>query len=464
MPTTLRRQHRTQDRAPPGTRTAYHTVGQIGPKRRIRSDGSLLCEDVAIARTGPHLYAPGEVPIPPPTRPNAAQVIHITRDAEALFAPCSLGSAVGAAVTDNHPPTDVTPENRAHLSKGFILDAWRGEGMESDLMMADLVVYDKGMIHKINTGQIREVSLGYTAQYERTGDGEGRQRDIVVNHLALVERGRCGQRCAIGDRQPDEEVMPRSTAGNGGSRPRVRLQEAAANMQEVLKTITEGAEDEDEDGVHVHVHMGDTPPTGRTTDGDPDGGEPTLDAAVEERFVLVESGMLEMKGMLETVLAKLEGKTTDSDPSKDEPPGDSTALATSFQQFTAQAEVLIPGFKSPTFDAALPRAKTVDAMCSSRRNVLTLLAATKDGEALIGQVAEDGFNVATADCAAVATVFKSAAAVRAASNNRGMTGDRMGIPAAGLSVMHAAGAPKVPTADEINAANAKYWEGRNAAS
>jgi hypothetical protein len=39
-----------------------------------------------------------------------------------------------------------------------------------------------------------------------------------------------------------------------------------------------------------------------------------------------------------------------------------------------QAEVLVPGFKVPTFDSALPRAKTVDAMCAGRRAVLTTFA------------------------------------------------------------------------------------------
>lgn len=439
----LERRSRTADRGPPGERTAVHTVGQIGPKRKLRPDGSLLCEDVPIARTGSMMYAPGEIPLQPPKRPGAAQVLYVTRDAFTLFAPAALGSAVGAPITNEHPTVDVNPANWGSLARGFILDAWRGTGAESDLMFADLVVTDQGSIHKINTGQMREVSLGYAADYEQTGDGEGRQRNIIINHLALVERGRCGPRCAIGDRQPEEEHMPRTTGTNGGPRPRVRLsQETVDALQSALSELPE---EDDDDSVHVHVHMGDQP-SARTADGA--GEDPP--ATLEERIGDIEGGMLELK---ELILAQAPRQGT-----QDATTGDSAALATSFQQFTAHAEILVPGFKAPTFDAALPRAKTVDAMCASRRQVLGMLQATAPGAALIGQVADEDFNVTTSDCSIVASVFKSAAAVRSAANNRGSTGDKLAIPnfTAGQSVVPEGGMKRV-TAEEINANNAKFW-------
>src|SRR4051812_11992465 len=257
MPNPMR--GRTLDRGPPGAhRAPVYVVGQLGEKRKLRPDGSLLCEDVPIARTGVMLYHPGEIPLKGPTRPGAAQVIYVTRDAATLFAPESLGSVVGCPITHDHPPTDVTTANWNQLARGFVLDAWQGEGVgdESELMFADLVVTDKGLIHKINVEGIREVSLGYSAGYEQTGDGEGRQHHIVVNHLALVERGRCGPRCAIGDRQPEELKMARTNGTtNGGPRPRVRLQESIEAMQTMLTELKDGGGDgeDDDDGVHVHV-------------------------------------------------------------------------------------------------------------------------------------------------------------------------------------------------------------------
>lgn len=453
---------RTKDRAPPGgTRTLTHTIGQIGPKRKIRPDGTLLCEDVALARTGTLLYAPGEVPLRPPTRAGARPVLEVTRDAATLFSPEAMGSAIGAAVTNDHPPVDITPHNWNQLARGFILDAWQGEGAESDIMFGDIVVSDAGLIHKINIEKIREVSLGYTADYEQTGDGAGRQRNIVVNHLALVEYGRCGPRCAIGDRKPEEEAMPRSTTGTGGPRPRVRLEEAAATLQEAIAAMGGGDEDEDGDAVHVHVHMnGEETRSRRTRDGDGPGdngsnehGEGHPEDPIAERMTAIEDGMLELHGMLKEALA---GRTAGSG-TEGSATGDSAALQSSFTQFTSQAEILVPGFKAATFDAALPRVKTVDMMCSGRRQVLTMLAATTDGAALLKQVADDdeAFNVEKADCKAIASAFKSAAAVKAASNNRAATGDgRMGVPPSG--VLSPPG-PRMPTGEEINTANAKFW-------
>jgi uncharacterized protein len=461
---------RTLDRGPPGAKRApIYTVGVIGPKRKLRPDGSLLCEDVPIARTGTMLYRPGEIPLKPPTRPGAAQVLYVTRDRDTLFAPCSLGSVIGAAITLDHPPVDVNPTNWPTLARGFVLDAWQGEGdEEGELMFADLVITDRGLIHKVNTegpGALREVSLGYSAEYEQTGDGEGRQHNIVINHLALVDRGRCGPRCAIGDRQPEEIHMARENGTNGGPRPRVRLNDTLAAVRQQLDELEEQHAEGDDDSTHIHVHVGD----GRTEDNDDGGGgrstRRTLDAETEERFSNIEEGMLELASTqtsamtLLAAIAEKVGVATTATKEGATKDGDSAALHTSFMQFTSQAEILIPGFKPPTFDSALPRAKTVDAMCAGRRQVLTLLAAQASGKALLDQVTEGEFDIATAPCPDVAIAFKAAAAVKAASNNRSVTGDRMGLPApmaATQGVVGGGGMKRVSDAD-INAANAKYW-------
>lgn len=465
MATADSRRVRTADRAPPGAyRAPVHVVGQIGPKRKLRPDGSLLCEDVPIARTGPMMYQPGDVPIRPPTRPGAAQVLYVTRDRATLFAPESLGSAIGAAITRDHPPTDVTTENWKQLSAGFVLDAWQGEGDEADLMFADLVITDKGLIHAVTTDALREVSLGYTADYEQTGDGEGRQRNIVINHLALVERGRCGPRCAIGDRDSTHEgdPMPRTTDGqpSAGSRPRNRLD----GVREALDILEE---QEQEDGVHVHVHM----PSAATHDAAP---EDDLDRprartgdALDERLSNVEEGMVEIRGLLTAIAGRLEAP---EGPGAGDPPpaggraatGDSAALQASFQAMIAQAEILVPGFRAPTFDSALPRAKTVDGMCATRRQVLTHLGATADGATLLGLVSSEGFDVAAAGCDVVATVFKAAASLKGGANNRAATGDRMSVPGAAQPVVSGGGVRQL-SADQINKQNAEFWarqEGR----
>lgn len=446
---------RTLDRGPPGSRAAVYTVGQIGPKRKVRPDGSLLCEDVPLARCGEMMYRTDEgIPVLPPTTPGCAQVLYITRDRMSLFAPAALGSAIGAAVTNDHPPVDVDPVNWNQLAKGFVLDAWQGTGDDSDVMFGDIVISDKGLIHKVNSGEIREVSLGYQAAYEDLGNGRGKQHNIIINHLALVERGRCGPRCSIGDRQTideEEPTMPRpNIEGTGGARPRNRLDD--------IRSALEDLETQEQDGVHVHVHMPTAAaPTARTTDAADD--DPT-DSPLEARVASMEDGMLEMRGMLQTLVTASAARTTDAaaQQQQQQTQGDSAALQTSFQAMLASAEILVPGFRVPTFDSALPRAKTVDSMCATRRSVLTQLSNTTDGAALLGQVCDEGFDVAQSDCASVSTVFKAAASLKAGLNNRGNTQDRLSVPGGAAALIVApAGGMKPLSGDDINKMNSEYW-------
>ena len=68
-----------------------------------------------------------------------------------------------------------------------------GEGIDNDLLLADLVITDPVAIEYINK-ELPEVSAGYEAEYEQTEPGRGVQREIVGNHTALVLRGRAGPR------------------------------------------------------------------------------------------------------------------------------------------------------------------------------------------------------------------------------------------------------------------------------
>jgi hypothetical protein len=69
-----------------------------------------------------------------------------------------------------------------------------------NLLIGDLMIYDPAAIKAIRDKQVREVSVGYKADYEETGLGRGKQRNIICNHLALVQDGRCGPICRIGDK------------------------------------------------------------------------------------------------------------------------------------------------------------------------------------------------------------------------------------------------------------------------
>lgn len=193
-----------------GGHKRFYTVEQLGEKQAITPDGFLLCEDTPIARIGHQVYGEHELP----GMRGKDGLLTIERDADEVFRPETIASFHGKPVTNNHPSEKVTPNNYKAHAVGVVLNPRRGDGIVSDnnFLYADLLIHDPQAIADIRTGK-REVSAGYDAEYEQTGDGQGRQYDIVGNHVALVNRGRCGPLCSIGD-----EEMPTRLRVNDSQR------------------------------------------------------------------------------------------------------------------------------------------------------------------------------------------------------------------------------------------------------
>jgi hypothetical protein len=455
----------TGDRGPPGGMTVdILTAEQLGPKMSRLPNGSLLCRDVPIARVGWMVYGPNETPI----QVGPSGVAYVERTADELFSAETIGSFMASTVVDGHPsfnehPDGVVPSNWKRLAKGFTTEnVRRGTGDDEGVLLADLVITDKELIADVLAGK-REVSCGYDADYEQTGPGQGRQTRILGNHIALVRKGRCGPRCAIGDQAPPTEGnnMPKRVALKTTRRAvldedletaRQKVQDA----QEELEQLEEQQEGDD-NAVHVHIHQ-----------DEPGPGE-KVSAKTEDRISAVEEKVEEIHGLLIELSGKITGKTGDGETDEEkearesaaakkktedaEMSGDSKALADSYAKVLAQAEVLVPGFRMPTFDAALTRRMTVDNMCQARRRCLDTAYATKPGQELIDSVTGGkDLDIAKMDCAAVATVFNAAAGAQALLNNRKATGD-------GQSPHKPADpAPRrAMTNADINKQNAEFW-------
>jgi hypothetical protein len=157
-------------------------------------EGYLLCRDVAISRAGGFDYAADEVGLAGDGR----GIVRVERGAEELFRPETMASFEGKPVTIGHPDEDVLPENWNELAQGTTMRVRRGEGGGRDCLVADLLITSAAAIEAVRGG-LREISCGYDAQYEESTPGSGRQLNIIGNHIALVESGRCGARCAIKD-------------------------------------------------------------------------------------------------------------------------------------------------------------------------------------------------------------------------------------------------------------------------
>ena len=165
---------------------------------RREPEGYLLCLNVPVARTGTQDYLPEELGLP-----SGSSFVSVYRPEEEVFSPETIASFEGMPVTNDHPPDGVDVSNIRALQKGHAHNVRRGTGDESDLLLADLIITDPGLIDLILVEGKREISCGYT--YELCEEnGQYIQRKIRGNHVAVVDAGRAGPRVSIKDHKTKE--------------------------------------------------------------------------------------------------------------------------------------------------------------------------------------------------------------------------------------------------------------------
>jgi hypothetical protein len=162
---------------------------------RRRDDGYLLA-DARIARTGVQEYLGDEV-----GKPDMA-IVRVYRPGSEVFADATMSSAAHRPVTNDHPAELVTSDNWKEHAVGQTGDEISGEGI---FLRVPLMVKDGGAIKDIEAGK-RELSAGYTCDLDftagKTPSGEAYdaiQKNIRINHVAIVARGRAGSEVRIGD-------------------------------------------------------------------------------------------------------------------------------------------------------------------------------------------------------------------------------------------------------------------------
>lgn len=449
----------------------YSTI-ELGPKRRLTPEGFLVIEDVPLARTGQQLYGPGETPVS--NGPDG--MVRIERLEEEVFRPESVASLNGKPLVDDHPTEDVALNNWRQHFKGAVLNPRRGLGILDDFLIGDIIVYDKDMISDIDAGK-REVSCGYDCDYEETAPGQGRQRAIIYNHVALVKHGRCGPRCAIGDHahNPEEQTMTKKP----GWREKIAAAFKTGDQAALDGALTEAEEhmtDKSKDEIHIHVNGMGAGPSGSATTAGTDTADDVVDpgamsmdeeppawfkAHVESnnsRFDAIEKALgmktgdaadaadkaaqdakdaadkLAKDAADADILAQAaaaqdaETKAVEGRLKEEAPKGtgdaaysvaDSVALAEPFQETLAMAEILAPGIQVPTYDSAAPAVGTMDAIDGLRRSALITFGATEDGAKAIEEIAGSGKSIATMDCDCLRNTFRAAAVLKKAKNNSG---------------------------------------------
>jgi hypothetical protein len=420
-------------------RSRFYAPNAIGEKRSTTPEGFLVCHDVPIARTGTQLYTTAEIPLDP----GPDGLIRIERIPEEVFRDETLASFEGKAVTVEHPEDFVTPGNWKSLSIGTVQNVRRGEGLDDDLLIADLVITDPDGIAYVNK-ELPEVSAGYEAEYEQTGPGRGLQRGIVGNHVALVDRGRAGPRCSIQDK---ETVM--------------KTKDKESLLTRLMKAIRTGDADE------IKATMADAEEEETPED------KAKREAAEKEKKTTDSIAKLTATvDALAAVVTKLASKDADPDEGDkkktDDEDGDDdedkektsdeiptpvgaehnteakgTVLSgDSLKQIIARAEILAPGIAVPTGDAI----KGKEVAPKLMRKALDSAYATETGKVAIDPLLL-GREIKSLTGDALTAAFTGAAELIRAQNN--MRGSRTGVTTKDFG--------RATSADDINARNREFW-------
>jgi hypothetical protein len=165
---------------------------RISPNQTKTPEGYLILHNVPIARTGTQEYLGSEIGVD-------TDRVTVNRVEEEVFSPATIASFEGKPVTSDHPREDVRPDNISQYLRGVTTNVRRGTGEESDLLLADLIIYDPILIAHIEAGK-KEISCGYDCNYVPV-DNMYEQQQIRGNHVAVVDSGRAGPRVKIKDSQ-----------------------------------------------------------------------------------------------------------------------------------------------------------------------------------------------------------------------------------------------------------------------
>lgn len=190
--------------------------------RRTR-DGFMAVRAKA-SRAGTYQYLGSEID-PTGTTFKADQIVNVYRSPDEVFAADSVASFLGKPVTNDHPSQPVTADNWKRHARGGVMGAMR----DGEHLAFDLAIMDADTIAAIDAGK-RELSNGYACELV-IGDGvapdgtkyEARQTNIRGNHVAVVDRGRAGSSCRIGDAQDRFAVCDANTAALSGFTPETKM-------------------------------------------------------------------------------------------------------------------------------------------------------------------------------------------------------------------------------------------------
>lgn len=181
--------------------------GTIG--RMVTHDGYVIAAHSILARTGIQVYRASDFSLHKVMSIAPDAVIRLYRPDEEVFDAESLASFNHVPLTLDHPSEAiVSADNWSQIAKGEVCDVVR----DHDYVSGTVIIKSRDAIEAVDNGMV-ELSAGYRFELDLTPgvtpDGQpydGVQRHIRGNHVAIVNKARCGSACRIGDSQKGDSM------------------------------------------------------------------------------------------------------------------------------------------------------------------------------------------------------------------------------------------------------------------
>lgn len=369
---------------------------RIGENRTKTPEGFLICHNTPIARVGWQDYLSRELGM------QGEDFVKVLRAEEDVFEAAAMASFEGKPVTDDHPPgsEDVSPDNIGRYLRGVTTNVRRGDGDETDLLLADLIIYDQILISEIEAGK-RETSCGYDYKLTPLESGGYAQKVIRGNHVAIVRNGRAGPRIRVKDEKPKRE----------GRKTMSKIDKNTL-LGKILSSFARDAEPEElAEASKMMQGTSDTEPPAAAPAAAPPAAEPAKD---EDQAAAVLQGILEtVKSMQADIAALKAGGAQDEDPEK--------ALDELEKEFSADEEANSPSEETGTITDEAPVAPAEslpDNPIPGADSRAAVLAALKAVRPIVAKISDPAERKKAAD--AMAKSFREQLQVQPTNNYRKM--------------------------------------------
>lgn len=159
-----------------------------------------------------------------------------------IFSDRTIRSARSKPVTDEHPNEPVTIDNYQTYAKGM---SHTDAHVEDLKLYVSMTITDKDLIQKIYDGK-REISIGFMSDVvAEKGTYNGQeyeyvQRNVEINHIAIVDQGRAGPEVAIRSDSDAWQIEDKEKGGH--TMPKFKIDGKEFELDSAVKSHIEKLE------------------------------------------------------------------------------------------------------------------------------------------------------------------------------------------------------------------------------